>query len=103
MRRIKKGDTVKVITGKDKGTVTQVESVVTKNKKIYLLLKEANLIFKTQKKTENTEGNIHRIPGLIDSSNVMLVFDEKSKVPSRVAYKVKNDVKVKESRSGGKQ
>lgn len=90
--KIKTGDTVKVISGHYKGTVSEVKSVDRKNNKI--IVEGVNMIKKSLKPSQvNPEGGIVEKEAPIDASNVML-YDKKAKQAGRVGYKV-NDKGVK--------
>ena len=90
--KIKTGDTVKVISGHYKGTVSEVVAVNPKTNKI--IVEGVNMIKKTLKPSQNNpEGGIVEREAPIDASNVML-YDKKAKAASRVGIKV-NDKGVK--------
>ena len=83
--KIKTGDTVKVISGHYKGTVSEVKAVNPKTNKV--IVEGVNMIKKTLKPSqENPEGGIVEREAPIDASNVML-YDKKAKAPSRVGIK----------------
>ncbi|KAG8365026.1 hypothetical protein BUALT_Bualt18G0060100 [Buddleja alternifolia] len=82
---VKVGDTVKVISGNDKGKIGEVTSVITHNS--HIVVKEINLKTKHVKsKEEGEQGQIIKIEAPIHSSNVMLYSKEKN-VASRVGHK----------------
>ena len=95
--KIKKGDMVKVIAGKDKDKEGKVISV---NKKDNTLLVEGiNMITKHAKPSmANQQGGIVHQEGPIDASNVMYVHKGQ---PTRVGFKVENDKKVRFAKSTG--
>ena len=96
--KIKKGDTVKLIAGKDKGTEGKVLSVDAKNHKV--VVEGANMVTKHAKPSAaNQNGGIIQKEAPIDISNVMLVVDGKA---TRVGFKVENDKKVRFAKSTGK-
>jgi len=83
--KIKTGDTVKVISGHYKGTVSEVKAVNPKTNKI--IVEGVNMVKKTLKPDQNNpEGGIVEREAGIDASNVML-YDKKAKSASRVGYK----------------
>lgn len=85
--KIKKGDTVKVITGKDKGKEGKVLSV-SDNK---VLVEGVNTITKHSKASQaNPKGGIIHQEASFDISNVMLVFKGKT---TRVGFKTIEDKK----------
>ena len=81
--KIKKGDTVKVIAGKDKDKTGKVVSVDVKNNRVVV---EGVMITKHEKPSmSNQQGGIVNKEAPIDASNVMLVVKG---VPTRVGIKV---------------
>ena len=93
--KIKKGDTVKVIAGKDKDKEGKVLSV--KNGKI--LVEGVNMITKHSKPSQaNPNGGIIQKEASIDISNVMLVVDGKA---TRVGFEVKDGKKVRVAKATG--
>ena len=86
--KIKKGDMVKVIAGKDKGMTGKVLRTYPKDNKV--VVEGVNVQTKHAKATRNTPAEIKHIEGPIDASNVMY-YDTKAKQASRVGYKVKED------------
>ncbi|KAL8506112.1 hypothetical protein ACS0TY_017101 [Phlomoides rotata] len=88
---VKVGDTVKVISGSDKGKISEVTMVIKHNSKI--VVKDINLKTKhVKKKSEDEPGQIIKIEAPIHSSNVMLYSKEKN-VASRVGHKTLDDGK----------
>ncbi|WZY75819.1 hypothetical protein YC2023_022203 [Brassica napus] len=86
---VKFGDTVKVISGRDKGKIGEVTKIFTHNSTI--VIKDVNLKTKHMKSREEGEpGQILKIEAPIHSSNVMLYSKEKE-VVSRVGHKVLED------------
>ena len=97
MLKIKKGDTVKVITGKDKDKEGKVLSVDAKKAKV--LVEGVNMITKHAKPTAaNQNGGIIKKEAPIDISNVMYLH--KGKAP-RVGFKMEGDRKVRFAKSTG--
>lgn len=81
---VKKGDTVQVITGKDKGKVGEVLQTLPKESRV--VIKGVNMRTKHVKpQQEGESGQIVTSEAPIHSSNVML-YSEKQKVASRVCY-----------------
>ena len=98
MFKIKKGDTVKVITGKDKDKEGKVISVNQKDKTV--LVEGVNMLTKhTKPSAANQNGGIIHQEGPIDASNVMLLHEGKA---TRVGFKVEGDKKVRFAKSTGK-
>ena len=95
--KIKKGDTVKVIAGKDNGAEGKVLSVDAKNHKV--LVEGINMITKHQKPSQsNPNGGIVEKEAPIDISNVMLVVKGK---PTRVGFRMEGDKKVRYAKATG--
>ena len=94
---IKKGDTVKVIAGRDKDKEGKVIAV---NKKEGTLLVEGvNMITKHAKPSmTNQQGGIIQQEGPIDASNVMYLHKGKA---TRVGFKMDGDKKVRFAKSTG--
>ena len=95
--KIKKGDTVKVIAGKDNGKEGKVLSVDAKNNKV--VVEGVNVIKKhTNPSAANQNGGIVTKEAAIDVSNVMYVHKGKA---TRVGFKIENDKKVRFAKSTG--
>lgn len=95
--KIKKGDTVRVITGKDKGKEGKVSAV--NAKKNTVTVDGVNVHTKhTKPSAQNQNGGIVTQEGPIDASNVMLVV--KGQV-TRVGYKVEDGKKVRIAKKTG--
>lgn len=96
--KIKKGDLVKVIAGKDKDKEGKVTVVDHKNGKV--VVEGVNMMTKhTKPSAANQQGGIVTTEAPIDASNVMLVVDGKA---TRVGFKVENGKKVRVAKSTGK-
>ncbi len=86
---VRKGDTVQVIAGKDKGKVGEVLAAIPKTSRV--LVKGVNMRTKHIKpRQEGESGQIVTSEFPIHSSNVML-YSEKQKVASRVCYTFTDD------------
>ncbi|MBA4686777.1 MAG: 50S ribosomal protein L24 [Candidatus Galacturonibacter soehngenii] len=95
--KIKKGDTVKVITGKDKDKEGKVLSVDLKNNKA--IVEGINKVTKHSKPSAaNQAGGIIEKEAPIDLSNVMYVHKGKA---TRIGFKVEGDKKVRVAKSTG--
>lgn len=91
--KLKKGDTVLVISGKDKGTVGVIQKVFPKLNKV--IVDGVNKRKKHIKPNNaNPEGSIQEIFAPIFVSKVMY-YDEKTKLASRLGYKVVDGKKVR--------
>lgn len=98
--KIKKGDKVIVLLGKDRGKIGKVEFVRAKDQKIFV--EGANLYKRHVRKMQNIEGGIIDIPKGLDISNLGLICPNCNKV-TRVGYKVSNDLKVRICKKCGKE
>lgn len=95
--KIKKGDTVKVIAGKDKDKEGKVVSVDRKKSKV--LVEGINMITKHEKPSAaNQNGGIVQKEAPIDISNVMYVHKGK---PTRIGFKMEDGKKVRFAKSTG--
>jgi large subunit ribosomal protein L24 len=96
--KIRKGDTVRVIAGKDKDKEGKVLSVDVQKRKV--LVEGVNMITKSVKPNAvNQQGGIVNKEAPIDISNVMYVEDGKV---TRLGYTFDGDKKVRVSKKSGK-
>ena len=94
--KIKKGDKVQIIAGKDKGKSGKVIQVITKSNKV---VEGVNQVKKNVKASpQNPNSGIITKEAAIDASNVMLLHEGK---PTRVGYKVTDGVKQRIAKSTG--
>ena len=86
---VKKGDTIQVISGRDKGKVAEILQTLPKTSQV--VVKGVNVRTKHVKpQQEGESGQIATFEAPIHSSNVML-YSDKEKVASRVGYTVTED------------
>lgn len=91
--KIKKGDKVQVIAGKDKGVTGEVLAVYPEQHKV--VVEGVNILKKHVKPSQvNPDGGILSQEAPIDISNVMY-YDTKAKKAGRVSYSVENGKKVR--------
>ena len=96
--KIKKGDMVKVIAGKDKDKEGKVIAVDKKDGRV--LVEGVNMLTKhTKPSMANQNGGIVHQEGPIDASNVMFVSEGKF---SRIGFKMDGDKKVRVAKATGK-
>ena len=89
--KIKKGDTVKVIAGKDKDKTGKVIAVNKKDGKV--LVEGVNMLTKhTKPNAANPQGGIITVEGPIDISNVMYLHNGQA---TRIAFKFEDGKKVR--------
>lgn len=88
--KIKKGDKVAVISGRDKGKTGEVIKLDTQNRKV--VVQGVNLVKKHQKPSASSQGGIIEKELPIHISNV-LHLDPKDNKPTRIGYKLDKDGK----------
>ena len=86
--KVKKGDKVVVLTGRDKGRSGEVIQVMPKDEKA--LVRGVNLVKKHQKQTQNQEGGIISKEAAIHLSN-LAIADPKDGQPTRVGFRILDD------------
>ena len=95
--KIKKGDMVKVIAGRDKDKEGKVLAV--NHKDNTLLVEGVNMITKhTKPSAANQNGGIIKQEGPIDASNVMYLHKGQA---TRIGFKLDGDKKVRVAKSTG--
>jgi len=95
---VKKGDKVKVITGKDKNKEGVVVTALPKVNKV--IVEGVNIVKKHQKpNNENPQGAIVEKEAPIHVSNVQVL--DKNGVAGRVGYKFVDDKKVRYNKKSG--
>lgn len=95
--KIKKGDTVRVIAGKDKDKEGKVVSV--DQKKGRVVVEGVAMVSKHMKPSvANQQGGIVQKEAAIDVSNVMYVHKGKT---TRIGYTMQGDKKVRVAKSTG--
>jgi large subunit ribosomal protein L24 len=101
--KIKTGDKVKVLSGKDRGKTGKVVQVL-KNKKTnqsFVVVEDVNMLKKHMKPgRKNDKGQIIELPAPINISNVMLL-DPSSGKPTRVGYKQEGEDKKRIAKVSG--
>ncbi|MFB4165921.1 50S ribosomal protein L24 [Alteribacillus sp. JSM 102045] len=96
---VKKGDKVKVITGKDKGQEGVILQAYPSEQRV--LVEGVNIVKKHAKPSqENPQGGILNQEAPIHVSNVM-PLDPKSGEPTRVGFKVEDEKKVRIAKKSG--
>jgi large subunit ribosomal protein L24 len=95
--KLKKGDTVVVIAGKDKGKEGEIIRVFPSENKV--IVNGVNTAKKHQKpRAANQQGGIIDRDMPVNASNVMLVHQGK---PTRVGYRIDGETKVRIAKSTG--
>ncbi len=97
--KIKKGDKVVAIAGKDKGKTGEVVRVLRKEDR--LLVQGINMVRRHQRPSQQSPGGIIDKEASIHISNVAHV-DPKTDLPTRVGYKtIEGDRKVRYAKRSG--
>jgi len=95
--KIKKGDRVVVIAGKDKGAEGEVLQIFpAKNRAI---VDQVNLVKKHTKVTQDNPGGINDTPASIHISNLMLL--DATGTPTKVGRRLENGKLVRYSKKSG--
>src|SRR5690625_2062213 len=96
---VKKGDTVKVIAGDNKGDTGEVLQVLPRENKV--IIEDVNIVKKHERPAGfGQEGWIVEEEAPIDASNVQLV-DPETEETSRIGYKEENGEKVRYFKKSG--
>ncbi|ALX49384.1 50S ribosomal protein L24 [Lentibacillus amyloliquefaciens] len=96
---VKKGDKVKVISGKDRGKEGTILEAYPKKDRV--LVEGSNMIKKHAKPSQdNPQGGILNQEAAIHVSNVMLI-DPKSGEPTRVGYEDRDGKKIRIAKKSG--
>lgn len=96
--KIRKDDTVVVISGKDKGKIGKVLSV--DPVKMTVKVAKVNVQTKHKKRTQKEPAEIKHIEGSIHISNVMY-YDETVKKGVRVGFKSEDNKKLRVAKKTG--
>jgi large subunit ribosomal protein L24 len=98
MQKIRKGDKVVVLAGKDKGRTGEVLRVMPKEDRA--LVRGINIVVRHQRQTQGQEGGLIRKEAPIHLSN-LAVADPKDGKPTRVGFKIDGDKKVRVAKRSG--
>jgi large subunit ribosomal protein L24 len=82
--RVRRGDTVVVVTGKEKGKRGEVEKVIPKKNRV--VVKGVNVVTRHARPTQQNQEGLYTFEAPIHVSNVMLV-DPDSGEPTKVGYR----------------
>ena len=97
--KIRKGDRVQVLTGKDKGKRGEVLSVLPEANRA--VVQGVNMVKRhTKPQGMNQPGGIQEKEASIDLSNLALI-DPKSDKPTRVGFRLDGDKKVRVAKASG--
>ena len=98
MNKIRKGDKVVVLTGKDKGRTGEVVQVMPKDDKA--VVRGINMIARHQKQSASQEGGIIRKEAPLHLSNIAIA-DPKDNKPTRVGFELRDGKKVRIAKRSG--
>ena len=98
MQKIRKGDKVVVLAGKDKGRTGEVLTVMPKEDKA--IVRGVNQVRRHQKQSQTQEGGIIVKEAAIHLSN-LAIADPKDGAPTRVGFRVEGDKKVRFAKRSG--
>ncbi len=98
MQKIRKGDNVVVLSGKDKGRSGEVTQVLPKEGRA--VVAGINVVKRHQKQSQTTEAGIISKEAPINLSN-LAVADPKDGKPTRVGIKIDGDKKVRVAKRSG--
>ncbi len=95
--KLRKGDDVIVLSGKDKGKKGKIQSVDPKAGKA--VVEGVNIAIRHQKQSQNTQGGRTPKAMPIDLSNLAIV--DKNGKASRVGFRMEGDAKVRFAKTTG--
>ena len=99
--KIKKGDQVLIISGKDRGKKGKVLKVLPKERRV--VVEGVNLRKKHQKpKKTGEKGQVLTLPGPIDISNVKIICSKCGKT-TRIGYEMMGDKKIRICKKCGQE
>ncbi|WP_420431930.1 50S ribosomal protein L24 [Hyphobacterium sp.] len=96
--KIKKGDKVVVLSGRDKGKTGEVVKSMPSESRV--IVQGVNVVKRHQRPTQTSAGGIETKEAPIHVSNVALA-DPKSGEPTRVGFKMEGDRKVRVAKKSG--
>ena len=96
--KIRKGDNVIVLVGKDKGKKGEVKQVFPKENKV--LVEGVNTVISHQKQTKDSAGGRISKSAPINISNIA-IMDPKSDKPTRVRFETRDGKKVRVATRSG--
>ena len=97
---IRKGDTVKVIAGKDRGKEGKILRAIPETNRV--VVEKVNIMKKAMRPTQaNPQGGISSVEAPLHASNVMLVCPA-CKKPTRVGHRIEDGTKHRTCKKCGK-
>jgi len=98
MQKIRKGDKVVVLTGKDKGRTGEVLAVMPKEDRA--VVRGLNMVKRHQRETQTQEAGIINKEASLHLSN-LAVADPKDGKPTRVGFRIEGEKKVRVAKRSG--
>jgi large subunit ribosomal protein L24 len=98
MQKIRKGDKVVILTGKDKGRSGEVLQVMPKEDRA--VVRGINMVKRHQRQSASQEAGIINKEASIHLSN-LAIADPKDGKPTRVGFKIDGDKKVRVAKRSG--
>lgn len=98
MQKIRKGDKVVVLTGKDKGRNGEVLQVMPKENRA--LVRGINMVKRHQRQTQSQQAGIINKEAPVHLSN-LAIADPKDGKPTRVGFRIDDDRKVRVAKRSG--
>ena len=99
MQKIRKGDKVVILAGKDKGRTGEVLRVMPKDDKA--IVSGINIVIRHQRQSQTQEGGLIRKEAPIHLSNIAVADPKDGKTPTRVGFEVRDGKKVRVAKRSG--
>lgn len=98
--KVKKGDKVVVITGRDKGKTGEIIEVQPALNRVKV--RGVNMVKRHQKQSMQTQGGIIEKEATIHVSNIAHI-DPKTQKPTRIGYRMEGENKIRFARASGEK
>ena len=98
--KVKKGDRVTVITGRDKGKTGEILKVLREENRV--VVQGVNIVKRHQRQTMAQQGGVIEKEASIHVSNVAHI-DPKTSKPTRIGYRMDGERKIRFSRRSGEK
>ena len=95
--KLRKGDLVRVISGKYKGTQAPILKILTKKNRVEL--EGITMIKHIKPSQQEQEGGIKKVPASIHISNVNIMDPKNKKEVSKIGFTIVNNKKVRVARN----
>ena len=98
--KVKKGDRVAVITGRDKGKTGEILKVLREENRV--IVQGVNIVKRHQRQTQAQQGGVIEKEASIHVSNVAHI-DPKTSKPTRIGYRMEGENKIRIARKSGEK